>query len=71
MAADTRRFHPRYTRPTSGAILETVDAVRFRVELEDLAVLSSYFEEYSAARLAKPIQLALISSETLQTGSTV
>lgn len=65
MAADTRRFHPRYTRPTSGAILETVDAVRFRVELEDLAVLSSYFEEYSAARVAKPIQLALISSETL------
>lgn len=65
MAADTRRFHPRYTRPTSGAILETVDAVRFRVELEDLAVLSSYFEEFVAARARKPIQLALISSETL------
>ncbi|EKC97717.1 hypothetical protein A1Q2_07916 [Trichosporon asahii var. asahii CBS 8904] len=65
MAADTRRFHPRYTRPTNGAILETVDAVRFRVELEDLAVLSTYFENYAAARVAKPIQLALISSETL------
>lgn len=65
MAADTRRFHPRYTRPTSGAILETVDAVRFRVELEDLAVLSTYFEDLAAARVAKPIQLALISSETL------
>lgn len=65
MAADTRRFHPRYTRPASGAILETVDAVRFRVELEDLAVLSTYFEEFVAARALKPIQLALVSSETL------
>lgn len=64
-SVDTRRFHPRYTRPANGAILETVDAVRFRVELEDLAILSTYFEDAASARRRKPIQLGLVSSETL------